>query len=286
MAPISKSLALAGALFAAVGTALPVNKRANAVVWETVTDVEWTTVDVTKTVYPEQHYAPKTQTVSLVTAQPKPTVNAVPDNQPAEASSSSEPAPAASTPTVSTPTAASTPTSVPAPPPQQKQPNIPAPAPTTTVAPPPPAPTVAPQEPTTSARSAPPSPPSNPSPPSSGGSGSSGSSGYSGPCSKDSPCTGDITFYQTATSASAPSSCGTTNDGETENVLALPHGIMKDGDCGKTVTVKYGGSTTTGKVVDKCMGCDNSSIDLSKHFFQDLGSLAEGRISGVEWWMN
>jgi hypothetical protein len=33
-----------------------------------------------------------------------------------------------------------------------------------------------------------------------------------------------------------------------ENVLALPHGIMTDSDCGKTVTVTYNGQTATGIV--------------------------------------
>ena len=105
-------------------------------------------------------------------------------------------------------------------------------------------------------------------------------------CTKDTPCKGQVTFYDTATSPSAPSACGTTNDGGAESVLALPVGLMSDADCGKIATVKYGSITKTGKVVDKCMGCDNSSIDLSRHFFKDLASLSEGRISGVEWWIN
>src|SRR5699024_105161 len=105
-------------------------------------------------------------------------------------------------------------------------------------------------------------------------------------CSKNSPCSGDVTFYDTATTSTNPSSCGTTNDGESENVLALPVGLMKEGDCGKSVTVKYGGSTVTGTVVDKCMGCDSSSIDLSRHFFKSLASFGEGRLSNVEWWIN
>lgn len=83
-----------------------------------------------------------------------------------------------------------------------------------------------------------------------------------------------------------PSYCDTANNGNTENVLALPVGIMTDSDCGKTVTIKYGGTTTTGKVVDKCMGCDSSSIDLSRHLFGELSGLGAGRLSGVKWWIN
>ncbi|OJJ03735.1 hypothetical protein ASPVEDRAFT_750797 [Aspergillus versicolor CBS 583.65] len=99
------------------------------------------------------------------------------------------------------------------------------------------------------------------------------------------PCTGQVTFYDVATSRSAPSSCGNVNDGSTDKVLALPVGIMQDDDCGKTVTIKYKGKTSTAKVVDKCMGCDDSSIDLSRAAFQDLASESEGRLYGVEWFM-
>jgi hypothetical protein len=60
---------------------------------------------------------------------------------------------------------------------------------------------------------------------------------------------------------------------------------MKDSDCGRTVTIRYGGKTSTGKVVDKCMGCDSTSVDLSRHFFNELSSEVEGRLFGVEWYM-
>jgi hypothetical protein len=39
--------------------------------------------------------------------------------------------------------------------------------------------------------------------------------------------------------------------------------VVEGSDCGKTVTVTYNGQTATGIVVDKCMGCDNGSVDLS-----------------------
>lgn len=107
-------------------------------------------------------------------------------------------------------------------------------------------------------------------------------SDYNGACSERAPCTGHMTYYDTATSASNPSSCGITNDGSTELVLALPHGIMTDSDCGKRVTITYNGVTRTGTVVDKCMGCDNSSVDLSRAFFEALaGSLDAGNIVAV-----
>ena len=62
---------------------------------------------------------------------------------------------------------------------------------------------------------------------------------HSRPCSKHSPCTGDLTFYETAISASAPSACNTIDDGGKSFVLALPRGIMAKSDRGKTVHIKY-----------------------------------------------
>jgi hypothetical protein len=272
MAPITKTLALAGALFAISGVAAPIEKR--AVVWKTVTDIVWTTVDVTTTVQPQEFIAtatvvPVTSTSSEAVVESTTTAKPVEQQQPRSTSSST--------------TSTSSTQAAPAPEPTQQSTTsvAPAPEPTqpaqTTEAP-------APQEPTTTAEptstsSAAPSPS-----PSSGG--SSGGSGYTGSCDENSPCTGQMTYYDTATSASAPSACGTTNDGLTELVLALPHGIMTDDDCGKTVTIEYGGVTHQGKVVDKCMGCDNSSIDLSRALFEVFDSLSAGRIHDAKWYIN
>lgn len=62
---------------------------------------------------------------------------------------------------------------------------------------------------------------------------------------------------------------------------------MSDSDCGKSVTIIYNGVTKTGTVVDKCVGCDNNSIDVSRALFVALaGSLDPGRLFGVEWFIN
>lgn len=246
MAPISKTLAFAGALYAACGLAAPVEKR--AVVWETVTDVVWTTVQVTTTIYPAQHSA------ATATAEPVTTT----------------PAAAAAVPTAAVSQ-------------QESEDQQPAPQPeTTTVAPaPPPQPTeqsTVVSEPTSTSQ-APAATSSTSSP------GNTLNSGYTGSCDENSPCTGQMTYYDTATTTTNPSACGTTNDGETELVLALPHGIMSDSDCGKSVTIEYNGVTQTGKVIDKCMGCDNTSIDLSRALFESFASLAEGRVSGATWYI-
>jgi hypothetical protein len=84
--------------------------------------------------------------------------------------------------------------------------------------------------------------------------------------------------------------CGTTNDGDAENVVALSHLLMgtlsnSNPYCGKTITVKYGGSTTTATVVDKCMGCDMYNIDLGNKAFSALADLGIGRAT-AEWYFN
>lgn len=246
MAPITKTLALAGALFAVSGFAAPVNKR--AVVWETVTDVVWETVDVTTTIYPGQATATAVPVVTTTAVETTPTVQAAAAAQTLQEEESSTTPVAAPAPTEAAPTAA---------------------------------PVVQAAASSSSTSSAAPAATSSTS------SSSTTSSGYTGSCSEGSPCTGEITYYDTATTASNPSSCGTTNDGLTELVLALPHGIMTDSDCGKSVTLTYNGVSKTGTVVDKCMGCDNNSVDLSRAFFEALaGSLDAGRVSGVEWYIN
>ncbi|KAJ5635311.1 Allergen Asp f 7 [Penicillium longicatenatum] len=264
MAPISKTLALAGALFAMAGVARPVEKR--AVVWETVTDIVWTTVDVTTTVYPQEFVA--TATVVPVTT------SAAAETTPTEKSKPEEYHQAETT---STSTSS---TSTPAPAPETTE------QPTTVAAVVEPTTSAAPViEPTTSAapvveRT------STSSTAAVATSASTSSSNYGGSCSEGSPCTGQMTYYDTATSASNPSACDTTNDGLTELVLALPVGIMTDSDCGKTVTISYGGVTKTGTVVDKCMGCDDTSVDLSRAFFEVFDSLSAGRLTDATWYIN
>lgn len=271
MAPITKSLALAGAFFALTGYAAPVAKR--AVVWETVTDIVWTTVDVTTTIYPNS--APTatvvpvaTPVVSTTSAAAVVTPTETPDEtleetpevkQAVVAPSSSTPAP-----TPAPVVQADTSSAAPAPAPTEESSAVPVPAPATSIVE------------TAAARSS--NPDTTPS--------TAPSSGYTGACSEGAPCDGMITFYDTATLATNPSSCGNTNDGTIEDVLALPHGIMKEGDCGKTVTITYNGQTATGTVVDKCMGCDNTSIDLSRALFGKLASFDRGRVSGAKWYIH
>jgi hypothetical protein len=105
-------------------------------------------------------------------------------------------------------------------------------------------------------------------------------------CQADDPCIGGITFYDTADTASNPSSCGTVNNGDSSDVLALSQLVMTEEDCGKTVTIEYHGVSVNGMVVDKCMGCDKNSIDVSRHLFSKLADARQGHIYGVKWYIN
>ena len=113
------------------------------------------------------------------------------------------------------------------------------------------------------------------------------SSASNSECTSESPCKGDITYYTAGLGA-----CGITSDGDVQNVVALPYGLMgpeSNGNpyCGKTITITCiaTGKTTTATVVDKCMGCDGFSIDLSNAAFLDLDDLAVGRTSAT-WYFN
>lgn len=274
MAPLSKILPWT-AVLASLATAIPLGHHARDIV--IVTEVDWVTVDSTVTVYQDQ---PTPGPAQLVESAGGP---------PPEPTSDYNPQP--SSPPVYIPvqydqvgTSTSTSTTAQSPPSSYVPPPV-APVPTTS--------TTAPPQPTTLATStstsvAPPpantvsNSPAPSSPPSSSGSGS-----YSGQCSEGSPCSGDLTYYDTSTSASNPSFCDTTNDGLTENVLALPYTMMDQSHCGKSVTIEYGGNTVTGTVVDKCMGCKPEDVDLSRCFFSKVvGSLGPGRVSGAKWYIS
>lgn len=107
-----------------------------------------------------------------------------------------------------------------------------------------------------------------------------------GSCGKGSPCTGDITYYEAGLGA-----CGTTNNGNTDMIVALPHefmGAQSNGNpyCGKSLTISYGGKTVVATVADKCMGCVGRDLDLSNIAFQSLGiDFGVGRTK-ADWWFN
>ncbi|KAJ1971237.1 Non-catalytic module expn protein [Dimargaris xerosporica] len=98
---------------------------------------------------------------------------------------------------------------------------------------------------------------------------------------------GDATWYETGVGA-----CGWTNQG-TELVAALSYKLYdkftKGGNpnnnskCGKYLDIYnlQSGKAVRVKVVDKCMGCSENSVDLSKAAFEKLNDLGVGRFPMV-----
>ena len=75
-------------------------------------------------------------------------------------------------------------------------------------------------------------------------------------------------------------------------MVALPYGLMGPKSnsnlyYSKTITITYiaTSKTTTATIVDKCMGCDGFSINLSNTAFLDLDNLAVSHTS-VTWYFN
>ncbi|KAI2464389.1 RlpA-like double-psi beta-barrel-protein domain-containing protein-containing protein [Annulohypoxylon bovei var. microspora] len=89
---------------------------------------------------------------------------------------------------------------------------------------------------------------------------------------------GDLTYYQPGLG-----SCGETSS-STDHIVALaPAQFVSDPQaCGKTIQITLNGKTATAKVVDKCMGCSDDSIDVSTSVFTELADLSVGRAQ-VEW---
>ncbi|GIK03701.1 hypothetical protein Aspvir_007775 [Aspergillus viridinutans] len=246
MAPIFKPLALASALFAAISSAAPVDLNKR----ENDVVVVWTTVTTvvwtTVDVTTTIYPTPQTPTPTPPVVESTPTPTPTPE-QPKPIEASVQPETSQAQPA---PVAVPTPVAFAAPAPEEKAPQ--------------PAPPAAPSASTTSQ-----APQSTP------------TAASSGSCSKDSPFVGQLTFYDAAIG-----SCGLTNDGFTENVVALSKLIMTDADCGKTVTFTYNGITKTGTVVDKCMGCDPTHADVSRHLFGELADMNAGLLQGVSWYIN
>lgn len=262
MAPqLLKTFTAACGLFAAVSFAAPVRRNEPRVVeWDVKTEVVWTTVDVTQTVYPSDAptsivYPSTTPEVPTYTPTPTPTPAPAPEppvqEEPVEAPEpTTEPAPApAPEPTTTEP--APEPTTEPAAP--APEPTEPAPEPVK----PAPQPIVNKPEPKPAPKPDPaPAPAPAPEAPKQESSPDTSSKGViGGLCSSVLPCEGETTYYTAGLGA-----CGETSDGESEDVVALPHDLMgtaSNGNdfCGRKVQIKYNGKTATGTVKDKCMGC-------------------------------
>ncbi|KAL4734502.1 RlpA-like double-psi beta-barrel-protein domain-containing protein-containing protein [Aspergillus similis] len=110
------------------------------------------------------------------------------------------------------------------------------------------------------------------------------------PTSNGGPYTGDLTYYDPGLG-----SCGITST-SSEKICAVSHVVfdaaLTSGNpnenplCGLKLRIRRGGRSVDVKVVDRCPGCNVDDLDVSSSVFEELGDLAEGRVT-VEWaWLD
>ena len=100
-------------------------------------------------------------------------------------------------------------------------------------------------------------------------------------------CVGDVTHWDGGLGA-----CGWNVNTNSDMQIALPYAFMgtESNDnpyCGRAVTLYNpdSGTTVHATVGDKCMGCDDRSIDCTDIVFNDItDGEGNGRMSGIEWW--
>ncbi|KAJ5291787.1 hypothetical protein N7478_001038 [Penicillium angulare] len=106
------------------------------------------------------------------------------------------------------------------------------------------------------------------------------------PTSNGGPYSGDLTYY-----APALGSCGYTNT-ESEHVLAVSHILFDAAStgsnpndnplCGLKIRIRRDGESVDAKVVDRCVGCAETDLDVTESVFEKLATLAQGRVT-MEW---
>lgn len=102
-------------------------------------------------------------------------------------------------------------------------------------------------------------------------------------------CVGDVTHWDGGLGA-----CGTNVDTNSDLAIALPFQFMGTASnsnpyCGRSVTLynPTSGTTVQATVRDKCMGCFDRAIDCTDILFNQItDNMGNGRMSGIEWWLN
>ncbi|KIX08143.1 uncharacterized protein Z518_02799 [Rhinocladiella mackenziei CBS 650.93] len=102
-------------------------------------------------------------------------------------------------------------------------------------------------------------------------------------------CVGDVTHWDGGLGA-----CGWNVDSNSQMSIALPYAFMgtqSNGNpyCGRSVTLYNpdSGTTVQATVGDKCMGCVDRAIDCTNVLFSAItDGQGDGRMSGIEWWLN
>ncbi|KAJ5634035.1 hypothetical protein N7528_001877 [Penicillium herquei] len=106
------------------------------------------------------------------------------------------------------------------------------------------------------------------------------------PTSNGGPYTGDLTYYDPGLGA-----CGYTST-ESESICAVSHILFDAAStgsdpndnplCGLKIRIRRDGQSVDVKVVDRCVGCAETDLDVTESVFEDLATLAQGRVT-MEW---
>jgi hypothetical protein len=89
-----------------------------------------------------------------------------------------------------------------------------------------------------------------------------------------------MTYYDTSVGLGA---CGNLNQNSAWTVAlnsAQFGGGYPSPECGKTITISYGGKTAQAVIQDACPSCPYGGLDLSPSLFQHFADLGTGVISG------
>lgn len=116
---------------------------------------------------------------------------------------------------------------------------------------------------------------------------SSSASPSSGGGSRGTSHKGDATYFQPGMGA-----CGQSNSSSDKIVAVSKHMFKQFGSggdpnsnklCGKKITAKYEGKSTSVTVMDQCPTCSTHDLDLSPAAFKELAPKTKGRLKNLEW---
>ncbi|KAJ5938115.1 hypothetical protein N7454_004457 [Penicillium verhagenii] len=106
------------------------------------------------------------------------------------------------------------------------------------------------------------------------------------PTSNGGPYSGDLTYYDPGLGA-----CGDTNT-ESEMICAVSHIIFDAAStssnpndnplCGLKIRIRRDGASVDVKVVDRCVGCAETDLDVTEAAFEKVASIPLGRVT-MEW---
>ncbi|KAJ5729209.1 uncharacterized protein N7483_003717 [Penicillium malachiteum] len=106
------------------------------------------------------------------------------------------------------------------------------------------------------------------------------------PTTNGGPYTGDLTYYDPGLGA-----CGYTNT-ESDLICAVSHILFDAAStgsdpndnplCGLKIRIRRDGESVDVKVVDRCVGCAETDLDVTETVFGDLATIAQGRVT-MEW---